>query len=160
MSKHVVVLGLFFVSLAASAVETKPKHVFVKADCAGPLGSEIAASLRHELRASSGYQLATSLDDDGGYDVVIAVYITCVETTLSPTERVVSVASIFGTGTCTLGSCNVTSHESSLAATLCSGNQGSGCGRELYVSLDGFMSEGGGRAFRQLSEARKKAVGN
>jgi hypothetical protein len=153
------VLGLLLASLTANAVE-KPKSVFIKSYCTGPLGTEILASFRQEIRASAGYQLATSLTDDGGYDVVVTAYITCVESTLPTSERVVSVASIFGTGTCTGGSCSVSSNEPTLQAMLCSGKRGTGCGRDLYVSLDDYMSKDGGYIFRQLSDSRKRALGN
>lgn len=150
--------GLLLASLAANAVD-KPKHVFIKGDCAGPLGAEIVTSLRQEIRASAGYQLATSLTDDGGYDVIITIYIECAESTLPTSKPIVSVASIFGTGTCTVGSCSISSNEHSLEAALCSGNNGVKCGKDLYVSLDEYMSKDGGEIFRLLSEGRKKALG-
>lgn len=160
MRRCFVVLGLLLASLAANAVD-KPKYVFVKDSCTGLLGAEVLTFFRQEIRASAGYQLATSLTDDGGYDVVVTVYITCVESTLPTTsERVVSMASIFGTGTCTGGSCAVSSNEPTVGAALCSGKSGARCGRDLYVSLDGYMSKEGGRIFRQLSESRKRVLGN
>jgi len=158
--KFLLILAFVSTSLVANAVESKPMHVFIKASCGGLLGSEILASLRQEIRASAGYQLATSLTDDGGYMVVITVNLTCVESTLPTSERVVSIASIFGAGTCTFGSCHMASNESTLGASLCSGKSGSGCGRDLYASLDEYMSREGGAMFRELSEDRKKALGN
>jgi len=160
MKTFLLILGLVSVSSIANAVESKPVHVFIRASCDGPLGSEVVASLRQEIRASAGYQLATSLDDDGGYKVVVTVNVTCVESTLPTSERVAAIASIFGTGTCTFGSCNMASNEFTLGASLCSGKTGAGCGRDLYVSLDTYMSGEGGANFRQLSEDRKKALGN
>ena len=75
---HLTIFALILVSLAANAVESKPKHVFVKSSCKEPLGMEVLASFR-QVGASAGYQLAKSLDDDGGYDVVITVDIVCGE---------------------------------------------------------------------------------
>jgi hypothetical protein len=156
---RLIILWIIVLSATANAVE-KPKFVFIKSHCAGPLGEEILASFRQEVRASAGYQLATALTDDGGYDVVITAYVTCVESTLPSSERVVSVASIFGTGTCTAGSCSTSSNEPTLQAMLCSGKSGAGCGKDLYVSLDDYMSKEGGYIFRELSDSRKKALGN
>ena len=114
--------------------------------------------LRQEIRASAGYQLATSLTDDGGYDVVVTAYISCVESMIVG-ERVASVASIFGTGTCTGDSCSVSSNEPTLQALLCSGRKGVQCGSDIYVSLDQYMSNEGGYIFRELSGSRKRVLG-
>ncbi len=157
MRTYFLVPVLLLASLTADAVE-KPKSVFVKSNCTGPLGSEILTSFRQEIRASAGYQLATSLTDDGGYDVVITAYISCVESMIVG-ERVASVASIFGTGTCTGDSCSISSNEPTLQALLCSGRKGVQCGRDIYVSLDQYMSNEGGYIFRELSESRKRVLG-
>lgn len=162
MKKHVflllLLLALFIDVYGANAVEPNPKHVFIRSDCSGPLGSEIVASLREQIRESAGYQLATSLTDDGGYYVVLTIYLECLESALPSSERIVSIASIFGTGTCTFDSCHVTSNESTLEASLCSGKSGAACGKDLYVSLDEYMSKNGGYVFHTLSEGRKKAL--
>ena len=162
MKKHVAsVMLIFTLWTAAHAVEAKPKHVFIKdSACDGQVSASMMASLRQEIRASAGYQLATSLTDTGGHDVVITIYAVCVEGTLRPnSEHVVSVATIFGTGTCTFGSCNVTSNESSMGAWLCSGAQGSSCGKDIYTTLDQYMSKEGGRIFDDLSKERIKLMG-
>jgi hypothetical protein len=150
---------LIFSSIACGAVD-KPKHIFIRDFCTGPLGSEIMSSFRQEIRASAGYELAASLADHGGDEVVITVYVTCTESRLPTSERVVSVGSIFGTGTCSAAdSCHINSNESTLGALLCSGKSGTGCGKDLYVSMDDYMSKEGGEIFRYLSEGRKKALG-
>ena len=162
MKKHVAISMLVSVLLAAAnAVESKPKHVFIRdSACDGQVSSTMMAALRQEIRASAGYQLATSLSDTGGHDVVITVYVVCVEGTLpTNSEHVVSMATIFGTGTCTFGSCNVTSNESSMGAWLCSGHQGSSCGKDIYTTLDQYMSKDGGRIFDDLSKERIKSMG-
>jgi hypothetical protein len=156
---HLTIFALILVSLAANAVESKPKHVFVKSSCKERLGMEVLASFRQEIRASAGYQLAKSLDDDGGYDVVITVDIVCGEAEVS-SVRMASVASLFGTGTCTFGTCSITPNQLTLQAQFCGESQGSKCGKEIFVSLDEYMSGEGGDIFRNLSEARKKALGN
>jgi hypothetical protein len=152
-----VFVALLF-TVAAHAVEAKPKHVFVKADCSGPLGSQIVTSLRDSIRASPGYQLATSLEDDGGLNAIITVFIECSESTLPTGERIVSIASIFGTGGCALGSCSITSNESTLQASLCSGKGGEGCGKDIYTVLDEYMTSEGGALFNWESEKRQKAL--
>jgi hypothetical protein len=115
---HLTIFALVLVSLAANAVESKPRHVFVKSSCKEPLGMEVLASFRQEIRASAGYQLAKSLDDDGGYDVVITVDIVCGEAEVS-SVRMASVASLFGTGTCTFGTCSITPNQLTLQAQFC-----------------------------------------
>jgi hypothetical protein len=156
--KYLAIIGLLLISVTAHAVETKPKHVFIRSDCDGTLGSEIVTSLRDAIRASPGYQLASSLTDDGGYDVVLTIYVECSESALPTGERIASVASIFGTATCTLGSCTVASNESTLEASLCSGTSGTRCGKDLYTTLDGYMSKSGEYLFDRLSESRQKAL--
>jgi hypothetical protein len=158
ISRHLTIFALILVSLVANAVENKPKHVFVKSSCKEPLGMEVLASCRQGIRASAGYQLAKSLDDDGGYQVVVTVDIVCGEAEVS-SARMASVASLFGTGTCTFGTCSVTPNQLTLQAQFCGESQGPRCGKEIFVSLDEYMSGEGGDMFRELSEARKKSLG-
>jgi hypothetical protein len=150
-------VALFLTSLAANAVENKPKHVFVKSSCKESVGIEVLASLRQEIRTSAGYQLANSLNDNGGNDVVITVDIVCAEAVIA-SVRMVSVASLFGTGTCTFGTCSITPNQLTLQTQLCGESQAPKCGKAIFVSLDEYMSKDGGELFRELSEARKKAV--
>jgi len=158
MAIRCLAIATFVLSVwsAAHGVDTRPKHVFVKdTGCQGQLSSDVMASFRQEIRASAGYQIATSLSDSGGYEVVVTVYAMCIETVLPVNgEHVVSIATIFGTGTCTSGSCTVRSNESTLGAMLCSGREAQGCARDFYTSLDGYMSKGGGFIFDDLSRAR------
>jgi hypothetical protein len=154
--KKCLLLALLAASLtSAHAVDPKPKRVFVKADCSETLGSEIAASLREAIRASAGYQLADSLDDDGGYHVVLTIHIECSEVKSATGEPIVAMASIFGTSTCTLGNCNITPAIDTLEASLCSGSKGQACGRDIYNSLDEYMSKSGGYVYRKLVELRQ-----
>jgi len=155
MRQCFAVLGFLLVSLTANAVEGRPKRVFLKADCTGPLGQAVMASLKQEIRASSGYQLATSLNDDGGYGVVLTIYVECSESALPSSEAIVSIASIFGRGTCNGDTCSVHSDEDSLQASLCSGTSGVGCGKDLYTTLNEYMSTIGQDLFQRLSESRK-----
>jgi hypothetical protein len=154
--KKCLLLALLAASLSsAHAVDPKPKRVFVKADCSETLGSQIAASLREAIRASAGYQLADNLDDDGGYHVVLTIHLECTEAKSPTGEQIVSMASIFGTGTCTLGSCHITPAIDTLEASLCSGSKGQACGRDIYNTLDEYMSKSGGYVFRKLVELRQ-----
>lgn len=157
--RHLTMLALILAALAANGVEDRPKHVFVKSSCKEPLGMEVLASFRQEIRASAGYQLATSLSDDGGHNVVITVDIVCGEEAVA-SVRMASVASLFGTGTCAFGTCSITPNQLTLEARLCGESQGAMCGKSIFVSLDEYMSRDGGHMFRELSEARKKALGN
>jgi len=156
---HWTLFAVILISLAANAVENKLKHVFVKSSCKEPLGMEVVASFRQEVRASAGYQLANSLNDDGGHDAVITVDIVCGEAVIA-SVRMASVASLFGTGTCTFGQCTITPNQFTLQTQLCGENQGARCGKAIFVSLDEYMSRDGGDMFHQLSEARRKALGN
>jgi hypothetical protein len=80
----------------------------------------MVASFRQEMRTSAGYQLADSLNDDGGHDVVISVDIVCGEAVIG-SGRMASVAPLFGTGTCTFGPCTITLNQGTLQ--LCGENQ-------------------------------------
>ena len=150
---------LFLICISAHAVEPAPKHVFVKADCSGPLGAEAVTSLKEAIRRSAGYQLASTLVDDGGYGVVLTVFLECSESVLRSKEAIISIASIFGTAVCDpTPSCIVTNEESSLEASLCSGNTGTECGRDLYLFLDQWMDKEGESWFRRRVEAGQKKL--
>lgn len=155
MKKCLLLLMLTVSLTSARAVDPKPKRVFVKADCSERLGSEIASSLREAIRASTGYQLADNLEDDGGYHVVLTIHLGSTEAKTPTGEQIVSMASIFGTGTCTLGSCHITPAIDTLQSSLCSGSKGQACGRDIYNSLDDYMSKSGGYVFHKLVELRQ-----
>lgn len=158
MKKILTAAVLILSALAAQAVEANPKHVFIHTDpsCNGQLGSEMMTSFREAIRTSAGYQISTDMRDDGGYGLVITVYVVCSETTL-PTnhERIISMASIFGTGVCVGPSnCHVTSNEAGLQTQLCSGTNGRACGADLLTGLDQYMSQDGGWIFNSLSKLK------
>ena len=90
---------------------------------------------------------------------MITVDIVCGEAVIG-SVRMASVASLFGTGTCTFGRCTITPNQLTLQRQLCGENQGARCGKPIFVSLDEYMSRDGGDMFRQLSEARRKALAN
>jgi hypothetical protein len=161
MMKHLVLFGLLCIPSMVKAVVDKPKHVFVISHhCDEPLGSKLLTVFREEIRASHGYQLATAMTDDGGYDVVITLSVVCTENSLPTSEKVVSIAVIVGTGTCTADRCTILPDVTTLLSLLCSGNKGADCGKDLYSFLDDYMSGEGGRSFQQLSDARRKVLGN
>jgi hypothetical protein len=158
--QRILVLCILCIPSCVLAVD-KPRHIFVISHyCGETLGSRVLAALRDEVRASHGYQLATSLTDDGGYDVVITLSVVCNENTLPTSEKVVSIAAILGTGTCTAGNCSIVPDATTLLSVLCSGNKGAECGKDIYSYLDGYFSGEGGRGFEALSDARKKAMSN
>jgi hypothetical protein len=158
VKRALTIAALLLSTLTAHAVESNPKHVFIHTDpsCNGQLGSQIMSSFREAIRASAGYQIATNMRDDGGYGLVITVYVVCSETTLPANrERIISMASIFGTGVC-LGpsDCHVTSNEAGLQTQLCSGSSGRACGADLLTGLDQYMSQDGGSIFDSLSKEK------
>lgn len=161
MRSYLIFLGLLFATMSGGAAEPGPKYIFVTDDCAAPLGAEVVASFKQEVRASTHYQLAKDLMDDGGYRVVITIKITCSEK-LSPTsERTVAVASIMGLGACSsFMSCTDSIYDQTLHASLCGGTEGVRCGRDLFLCLDEYMNGDGLYLFRLISEAQKKAAGN
>ncbi len=152
--RQLILLLLFLSCVNAGAATSNPKRIFIHADCSGPLGGQIVTSLRDSIRASAGYELVNRLDDNGGYGVVITIYMTCAEQRLVTGEEVATAASIFGRATCTTGRCNVYSDEDTLASSLCSGIQGQACGKDLYTAIDAYMSGTGGEAFNYLAHSR------
>lgn len=153
----VATLMLVLVS-SAGAVLPKPKHVFITSQCPESLGQEILASLRDAVRASPGYQLATSLKDDGGLGVVVTIFMSCSEVDSPGVGKLVSVASILGTGKCFLDHCNVTSNELTLDAMLCGNRSGERCGQDLYRLMDEYMTGVGAYPFSVLSNAGQGAT--
>jgi hypothetical protein len=157
MKKYLVLFGLLATyPTLVHAVEPKPKHVFIKADCQNTLGLEVVTSLRDAIRASAGYQLAENLTDDGGYGLVLTINVECTETTMPNGELVAAIASVVGHGSCSgPRNCNISPVAETLEASLCSGHQGAPCGRDLYNSMDSYMSRVGNYTFKFLSERAK-----
>ena len=121
------------------AVDT-PKHVFIRASCDGTIPSAVLTSFREEIRSSKGYQLATSLADDGGLGVVLTVYMTCTEIKdHNNNSGIAAIAAIYGQGRC-VGSCHVNSYESTLISVLCGSNNGVECGRDIFRDFDNYWS--------------------
>ncbi len=151
-----VLLGLFS-SIPSATAQERPQSVFIETRCSGSLSGEAIASLRDSIRQSSGYRLASAIDDDGGYKVVITLHIVCIEGKLFGGEGIASFASTVGRAACTFGSCNETFDKDSLATFLCSGPEAKGCGKDLYSRMDEYMSGPGQVPFGMLSKARMAA---
>jgi hypothetical protein len=151
-SGMLTMLALVF-CVSADATQTSRKHVFIKdTDCDGPLSSIVLTSLKQQIKASTKYQLADSLEDTGGLGVVIAVYVTCTDAVLRNSEQIASLATIFGFATCNAGRCHVATDEGSLGVFLCSGKSGVGSGSDIYGALSEYMSTDGDLIFNSLSE--------
>jgi hypothetical protein len=159
MKKYLLLVGFLAMYPAlAHAVEPKPKHIFVKTDCQDTLGMEVATALREAIRASAGYQLAENLTDDGGYGLVITMNVECTESKMPNGELVVAIASVVGHGSCTgPRNCSISPFVETLEASLCSGSTGARCGRDLYNSMDLYMSNAGNYIFKTMSERLKAA---
>jgi hypothetical protein len=56
-----------------------PKPVFLRAECEGKVSTALLASLKEEISISEKYKLVAHLDDNGRLDVVLAIYMNCVE---------------------------------------------------------------------------------
>lgn len=125
LQSFVAIAGLLLVSPLLSRALERPKNVFIVASCDGNIGSAVVSSLREEIRRSQGYQLATRLDDDAGWGVVLTIYMSCTE---SRGVGMAAVAKIYGQGRCVLG-CHVNSYEQTLGSLLCSADVAIECGR-------------------------------
>ena len=140
MMRRLILMLVLLTSLTGYAVNV-PKHVFIRASsCDGKIPSAVLTSFREEIRASKGYQLATSMTDDGGLGVVLTVYMNCAELTGQGNFGIASIATIYGQGRCVLGSCYVTSNEFTLRSALCGSNVALDCGRDLFRNLDDYWS--------------------
>ncbi|MGO9323517.1 MAG: hypothetical protein ACLP07_03065 [Terracidiphilus sp.] len=134
-----LIMWLFLsTALAGYAVET-PKHVFISASCRGTIPSAVLTSFREEIRASKGYQLATSLTDDGGLGVVLTAYLSCTEI-MGNGSGIAAIAAIYGQGRCAFGSCHVNSYESTLTSMLCGSSNAVECGRDIFRDFDTYWS--------------------
>ena len=153
-----ITMLLFALWASAQATDNRRKHVFIEdTACDSQFSSIVIASLRKNIRESEAYQLATSMKDSGGLRVVIAIYMICTEATLNSSERVASLATIFGFVRCDDASCHSATDEQSLGVFLCSGNRGVGCGRDIYTALADYMSKDGSLIFNSLSKEREHA---
>lgn len=136
----IIILLLFLIASATChAVET-PKHVFIKASCEGKVSSAVIMSFREAIRASNGYQLTKSFLDDGGVGAVLTVYMTCTDISDDQASDIAAVAAIYGQSRCVLGSCRVTSYESTLKSLLCGSNTATECGKALFRDFDEYWS--------------------
>jgi hypothetical protein len=137
--KAVILPLLLSISAACHSVEV-PKRVFVKAGCPGPVSSTVLASFREAVRASSGYQLTTSLADDGGIGAVLTIYMVCTDIADDQNSDIAAVAAIYGQGRCVLGSCHTNSFESTLKSLLCGSKTATECGKLLFRNFDDYWS--------------------
>lgn len=137
--KYLALILLLSTSLMCCAVDT-PKRVFIKASCDGRISSTILTSLREEIRGSKGYQLTTSLNDDGGLGAVLTIYVTCTELKGQGNSGIAAIAAIYGQARCISDSCHVNSYESTLRSALCGSNTAEECGRDLFRDFDDYWS--------------------
>lgn len=142
MLKRLILLSLLSTSLTCQAVGT-PKRVFIHAvSCTDTIPLAVISSLRDEIRGSNGYQLVTSLSDDGGTGVVLTIYINCAQVG-EGRAGIAAIAFILGQAeNCSLlgSSCEVASNEFTLQSMVCGGSVGTDCGRALFRSFDNYWS--------------------
>lgn len=78
MRTRILVLFLATSSLASHANDAA-QGLFLKTHCEGKLSSVVLSSLKDAVSASQKFRLVSSLDDDGRFDTVQTIYMTCVE---------------------------------------------------------------------------------
>ena len=139
MTKRLILTALLSTSLTCFAVG-KPRHVFVQAaSCTDTVPSAMLTSLREEIRGSNGYQLATSLADDGDIGAVLTIYLNCTQDG-EGRSGVAAIAAIYGQAKCVWDSCHVTSNELTLRSMICGANVSTECGRALFRDFDNYWS--------------------
>lgn len=75
----ILVLLVVSISCLAQTEVTVPAHLFIRARCDGKLSSIVPSALEDAARASGKYDLISSLDDNGRFDKVQTIYMTCAE---------------------------------------------------------------------------------
>ena len=134
MKRFTLVVVVISVSFLARA-ETGQKPVFIMAKCDGKFSSVVLAGLEDAVRASQKYQLVPTLDDNGRFEIVQTIHLTCVEN-----NDVTAVATQFGIAKCLSKSvCHSVIDGISLNVALCNANLSADCGRALFKVFDAYI---------------------
>ncbi len=129
------ILLVIIASVAANAKDN-PKPVFLRAECEGKVSTALLASLKEEIDISQKYQLVAHLDDNGRLDVVLAIYMNCVEH-----NDIAAIATAYGQAKClSTTNCHQLVDGSSVRSALCDVNATAECGRALFKAFDEYMS--------------------
>ena len=135
MPKLILVVFLATSSLVTHANDAA-QGLFLKTRCEGKLSSVVLSSLKDAISASQKFRLVSSLDDDGRFDTVQTIYMTCVEN-----NDVTAVATSYGIAKCkTKGQCASVLDGVSLNATLCNANLSADCGRALFKAFEFYLN--------------------
>jgi hypothetical protein len=135
MQKLILVVFFATASLASHANDAA-QGLFLKARCDGKLSSVVLSSLKDAISSSQKYRLVSSLDDDGRFDTVQTIYVTCVENT-----DVTAVATSYGIAKChTKTQCGSVQDGASLNVALCNANLSADCGRALFKAFEFYLN--------------------
>jgi hypothetical protein len=128
-----LVLLLTLTSTVATAGTLRP--IFIRASCEGKSSSAALSSLKEEITASQKYELARSLYDEGRMDIVLMIYMSCVER-----HDVIAVATNYGLAKCySEHNCHLSVDGNSIRSTLCDTSVAE-CGHMLFNALNDYLS--------------------
>ena len=123
-------------SSLASHANDAAQGLFLKTRCDGKLSSVVLASLKEAIGVSQKFRLVSSLDDDGRFDTVQTIYLTCAEN-----NDVTAVASSYGIAKCrTKTQCGSVQDGVSLNVALCNANLSADCGRALFKAFEFYLN--------------------
>jgi hypothetical protein len=135
MQKLILVVFLATSSLASQANDAA-QGLFLKTRCEGKLSSVVLSSLKDAIGASQKFRLVSSLDDDGRFDTVQTIYLTCAEN-----NEVTAVATSYGIAKCrTKTQCASVQDGISLNVALCNANLSADCGRALFKAFEFYLN--------------------
>ena len=130
-------------SVTARATEG-PRAIFVHATCTSGSSSGVLSSLREMLRGSERYRLLPSLDSEGHMEIVLTIYMNCVEQ-----KNVIAVATSYGLAKC-YGekNCHLSVDGNSIKSTVCDTSAPAECGRTLFKNLDDYLKTPNASTFK------------
>jgi hypothetical protein len=133
--RRVILVSMVIAISFFAHAETGQKPIFIRAKCDGKLSSVVLFALKDAVRTSQRYELVSTLDDNGHFDIVQTIYLTCVEN-----NEVTAVATQFGIAKCQSTTvCHSVIDGLSLNAALCNANLSTDCGRALFQVFDAYI---------------------
>jgi hypothetical protein len=136
-SYKLITLGLLLATdLGIGLAADSPKPVSVHAVCSDRTSSDVASTLREEIRTSSRYRLVRTLTDEGQMDLVLTIELRCTEHNLTA-----AIATAYGQAKCySAKNCHLAIDGSSMHADLCEAATAAECGRAIFRAFDEYVN--------------------
>jgi hypothetical protein len=136
MRKSILILIVALAPVADLGAQNT-RSVFISAQCEGKSSSAVLTSFKKAIQTSQKFRVVPTMEDEGRFGVVLAVYIVCAER-----PDFTAVATTYGQGRCAAAnSCGVMVEGVSLKLAVCESSAAANCGRALFAAFDDYVSK-------------------